>query len=64
MGRGDVQAWGEVLGLGLALLAKWAEYLAVGADRHPTLELKRQDAEAAPNPDAVLAGDREPSIYV
>jgi hypothetical protein len=38
--RGDVQARGEVLGLGLALLAKWPEYLVFGAEHHPTLERK------------------------
>jgi hypothetical protein len=41
--RGDVQARGEVMGLGLALLAKWPEYLLFGTDRHPTLEWKQAE---------------------
>lgn len=46
--RGDVESRGEVFLTGLMLLAKWPEYLAVGADRHPTLERKLQDPRAAP----------------
>jgi hypothetical protein len=39
--RGDVESRGEALLTGLHLLAKWPEYLAFSAERHPTLERKR-----------------------
>lgn len=41
--RGDVESRGEVFLTGLMLLAKWPEYLAVGTERHPTLEWKRAE---------------------
>jgi hypothetical protein len=44
----DMEARGEVLGVGLALLAKWPEYLAVGTGRHPTLEWKRAENTSDP----------------
>jgi hypothetical protein len=46
--RGDLQARGEVLGVGLALLAKWPEYLAFGTEHHPTLEWKRAENTSDP----------------
>lgn len=38
--RGDTTAIDEILRVGLALLAKWPDYLAASADGHPNLEFK------------------------
>jgi hypothetical protein len=45
--QGDKESQVEVLNVGLSLLAKWPEYLAIRTEGHPTLQWKRDSGGSA-----------------